>query len=173
MNTYKTTLSSSFYTDYCQRYSDYKYFGERWRPPWNFPRKSERKKPKHFSQSLRVNISDQSQWFKIYIKKAQNDTMTYTMNAVLQDDTLDAVLQDDSESVYIQHSTCLFVRGSSYWSHPVKIAWFLWSQPSTWSHQHHSLPVQLRSLQTNHTSLSHSASSAFFKHVWTISGIYI
>ena len=30
--TYKTTSSSSFYTAYCLRFSDYKTFGDRWRP---------------------------------------------------------------------------------------------------------------------------------------------
>ena len=32
INTYKTTPNSSFYTVYCQRYSDFKTFGDRWRP---------------------------------------------------------------------------------------------------------------------------------------------
>ena len=80
ISTYKTTPSSSFYTVYYQRYSDYKNCGERWRPSWISPRKSGRNKWKHFLlQSFRVNISEKSQLFKIYRKKSQNDTMPYTI----------------------------------------------------------------------------------------------
>ena len=75
INTYKTTPSSSFYTVYCQRYSDYKNVDDQWRPSWIFPRKMETV----FFQSFRVNISEKSQLFKIYMKKSQNDTMPYTI----------------------------------------------------------------------------------------------
>ena len=74
INTYKTTPSSSFYTVYYQIYSDYKNFGERWRPSWIFPRKIW----KQFFQSFTVTVSEKSQLSKIYMKMSQNDTMTYT-----------------------------------------------------------------------------------------------
>ena len=52
---------------------DYKNFGVRWRPSWIFPRKHLRKNWKQFfCQSFRVNISEKSQLFKIYMKKSQN-----------------------------------------------------------------------------------------------------
>ena len=35
-----------------------------------------------FFQSYRVNISEKSQLFKIYMKKSQNDTMPYTIPPV-------------------------------------------------------------------------------------------
>ena len=79
LKTSKATPSSSFCTVYYQRYSDYKNYGERWRPSWIFPQKSGRKKWKQFFQSVMVNISDKSQFFKIYMKTSQNDTMTYTI----------------------------------------------------------------------------------------------
>ena len=46
-----TIPSSSFYTVYCQRYSDYMTFVDRWWPSWIFPWKSGRKKWKQFFQS--------------------------------------------------------------------------------------------------------------------------
>ena len=45
----------------------------------NFPTKKWTKKMETvFFQSFRVNISEKSQLFKIYMKKSQNDTMPYT-----------------------------------------------------------------------------------------------
>ena len=48
----------------------------------NFPTKKWTKKMETvFFQSLKVNISEKSQLFKIYMKKSQNDTMPYTIDA--------------------------------------------------------------------------------------------
>jgi len=46
--TYQTIPSSNFYIAYCQIYSDYKTFGERWRPSRISPQKSGRKQWKQF-----------------------------------------------------------------------------------------------------------------------------
>ena len=75
LKTSKSTPSSSFYTVYYQRYSEFKTFGDRWRPSWFSPRKSGRKKWKQFFFS--PFISQKSQLFKIYMKKSQNVSLLH------------------------------------------------------------------------------------------------
>ena len=60
LKTSKATLSSSFCTVYCQRYSDFKTFGDWWRPSWISPQKRMKKMETVFIQSFSVNTCDKN-----------------------------------------------------------------------------------------------------------------
>ena len=73
---HKTTASSSFYTIYCQSYSDYKILVTGGGHLEFFHHKVDGKNETGLFQSFRVNISEKTQLIKIYMKNSQNDTMT-------------------------------------------------------------------------------------------------
>ena len=79
----KTTPSSSFYIGYCQQYSDYKTFGDLWRPFWIFLQKHGRKYWNSFFQFFRVNINETTQLFKICMKKSLQVSLICVMVASL------------------------------------------------------------------------------------------
>ena len=77
--TYNTIPSSSFCTVYCQRYSALRLLVTDGGHLEFSHEKVDGQNGNRFFQSFWVNISEKKkQLFKIYIKKAQNDTMTYT-----------------------------------------------------------------------------------------------
>ena len=61
-------------------YSDFKTLGDRWLQSWIFTQKRGRKKMEFFFfQFFRVNTSEKTQLFKLYMKKSQDVHMCYVI----------------------------------------------------------------------------------------------